>query len=137
MKFKAAHIEEKELYILRLDNFFDKNILEINNRVRKSKKLGSDFHLLSCKLLQKYFFKELFINVGLEIGNPSKYHSYELVSEGKAIVCERKDYSWAVAGRIPSAKNAHLNEALLFLKELKPNIKKCIVMSEAAHPQRK
>lgn len=99
-------------------------------------KKGKDFESQAgISLKNKYgqFFDKKSIN----IGNPPKAHIFDLVSEDGIIIAECKNYSWTNTGNIPAAKNAVLNEAVLFLLHTPVNSKKIIILRKDRHPKRR
>jgi len=64
--------------------------------------------------------------VKLLIGNPPKNHKFDLVSSDLKYVAECKCYSWTESDNVPSAKIAHINEAVFYLSFLPKEIQKYI-----------
>lgn len=74
----------------------------------------------------------------LPIGNPSKPHRFDLVSdeEPPRFVGECKNHGWTVSGIVPSAKLAFLNEAVLYLSHLPEGTVRFIAMRMDRHDRR-
>lgn len=99
-------------------------------------KKGRDFEDKVRQILEdkyKMSFKMKSINIGL----PPKAHNFDLVSEDGNIIVECKSHSWTESGKIPRAKMAILNEAVLFLSHVPTNSKKIIVLRKDNHAERK
>ena len=99
-------------------------------------KKGRDFEEKVRQVLEKKY-KTNFKSKSINIGVPSKAHIFDLVSEDGNIVVECKNYSWTETGKIPSAKTAFLNQAVLYFSYLPARSKKIIVLRKDNHPHRR
>ena len=66
--------------------------------------------------------------VKLQIGNSPKDHRFDIVNCDRQIAIECKRYTWTESGNSPSAKIAHINEAVFYLSFLPDTYKKYVVM---------
>ena len=96
---------------------------------------GRDFEERASQALQKKYGQKL-AKKAIDIGNPSKRHFFDLVSEDDNVIAECKNYSYTETGNIPSAKMAFLNEAVLYLSHVPPDRKKIIVLRREHHLRR-
>jgi hypothetical protein len=96
---------------------------------------GRDFEDRASQALQNKYGQK-FAKKAIGIGNPSKLHYFDLVSEDDRVIAECKNYSYTETGNIPSAKMAFLNEAVLYLSHVPPDRKKIIVLREEHHLRR-
>jgi len=99
-------------------------------------RIGKDFEF-SVRLALEKLYKMHFLEKSINIGNPSKSHKFDAVSENGSIVAEYKSYTWTESGNIPSAKMATLNEAILYLSNIPKGIKKIIVLKKDYCSKRK
>lgn len=98
-------------------------------------KKGRDFEEKARSVLEEKYgarFQMRAINIGM----PPKAHKFDLVSEDGNIVVECKNFSWTETGKVPSAKTAFLNQAVLFLSFLPSNTKKIIVLRKDNYSKR-
>jgi len=98
---------------------------------------GRDFQELAAQLISERLGLRFLLDHPLAIGEPTKLHRFDLVSEDQLHVGECKNYSWTESGNMPSAKMAFLNEAVLLLSHLPPTTNKFIAMRLDTHPRRR
>lgn len=104
----------------------------------KSQSLAENaFQNQVAELLSGYFGVSFGQNRPIAIGNPPKYHRFDLVSSDMRYIGECKDYSWTESGNAPSAKLAAVNEAIFYLSFLPRDVVRFVVMRRAVHPKRK
>lgn len=76
------------------------------------------------------------LEVKIPIGNPAKYHKFDIVNVDNRIAIECKRYSWTETGNVPSAKMGFTNEAAFYLSFLPDSYEKYIVLLKSCHPKR-
>ncbi len=100
---------------------------------------GRDFEAVALKALSVHFQIPFTSNHAIEIGSPAKFHRFDLVGlrgDQAVIAGECKCYSWTETGNVPSAKMAFINEALLYLSCLPPDVLRFVVLPLARHAKR-
>jgi len=95
------------------------------------------FQIIAAELLSDYFKVEFRQEYPVAIGHPPKNHKFDLVSTDERYIGECKDYSWTTTGKTPSAKIAHINEAVLFLSQLAPDVTRFIAMRKTTYPSKR
>ncbi|TES93511.1 MAG: hypothetical protein E3J87_02140 [Candidatus Cloacimonadota bacterium] len=89
---------------------------------------GKAFELKVSEALKKKY-KKSFSEKAIEIGHSPKKHKFDLVSEDEKIFVECKSLSWTKTDNVPSGKISTINEAVLFLANIKKRqIKRIIVL---------
>jgi len=89
---------------------------------------GRDFQKIAADILSNHYNIGFKIEHKIKIGDPLKEHKFDLVSNDLGYVGESKNYSWTKGGNIPSAKMAHINEAVFYLHHILQEKKRFIVM---------
>ncbi|MCG3177902.1 MAG: hypothetical protein BIFFINMI_00224 [Phycisphaerae bacterium] len=79
---------------------------------------GNAFRQLAANVLGEHWKLALESEVSLPIGNPPKYHRFDLASGDRKYVGEAKSYTWTESGNVPSAKMTCVNEAVFYLSHL-------------------
>ena len=95
------------------------------------------FQRLAARILGDRFKTEFRQEEALLIGQPPKYHKFDLVSPDGRYVGERKSYFWTGTGNVPSAKIATTNEAVLLLSLLPPVLTRFLVLRKDESPTRR
>lgn len=89
------------------------------------------------KIATSHFHTEFVSQKLVQIGNPSKNHSFDLVSIDESIIIECKNFTWTKANNVPSAKISTLNEAVLFFKLSPAAARKILVIRYSLDAKRK
>lgn len=89
---------------------------------------GKDFQVRASDALYAHFGIRFALEVPIAIGRPAKNHYFDLVSNDSKFVGECKNFCWTETGKMPSAKMASLNEAVLYLSLLPSETKRFIVL---------
>ena len=89
---------------------------------------GRDFQTKAAEILARHFKVGFRTEYPVPIGNPSKEHKFDLVSDDLYYIGESKNYSWTEGGNVPSAKMGFLNEAVFYLQHLPKDKKRFVVM---------
>ncbi len=76
---------------------------------------------------------ELPIYVGFK---HKKLHRFDLGSLAPEVLVECKNYAWTATGNSPSAKLAHLNEAVLYFWATPNSFRKLLFLARSEHPSR-
>lgn len=76
---------------------------------------------------------ELPIYVGFK---HKKLHRFDLGSLAPEVLVECKHYTWTATGNSPSAKLAHLNEAVLYFWAAPSSFRKLLFLAKSAHPSK-
>jgi hypothetical protein len=97
--------------------------------------VGRNFEIAVKKWFEEKYKVAFQENHGLKIGDPPKYHRFDLVSKDKKIAVECKCYTWTETGNVPSAKMGFANEAVFYLSFLK-DTETFLVMKKVEHPRR-
>jgi hypothetical protein len=106
------------------------------NANSQNSKIGKDFEIAVKAWFENHYNQRFNNNTPFDIGNPSKPHRFDVVSDDNQIVAECKCYSWTEVGNIPSAKMGFVNEAVFYLSLIR-NANTYIVMKKSVHPRRK
>lgn len=99
-------------------------------------KVGKQFQIKVANFFSKCSNHDFQIEKKIAIGNPSKLHSFDIVSNDNNSVIECKCYSWTETGNVPSAKMGFVNEAAFYLSFLPDDVEKIIIMAKSTHPKR-
>lgn len=94
-------------------------------------KIGKNFEDLARELLSKHYGKVFVCQKSLPIGNPSKLHRFDFVSDDNLIIVECKCYTWTGSGNLPSAKIGFINEAVFYMSYLPNSLTKIIVLKKS------
>jgi len=97
---------------------------------------GRDFQALAADIIGERLGVRLLQDEPISIERPVKLHEFDLVSEDRRHVGECKNYAWTETGNMPSAKMAFLNEAVLYLSHVPPDVHKFIVLRLDRHARR-
>lgn len=97
---------------------------------------GRQFQDLAAKALSARLGVRFQLDYPISIGDPQEAHRFDLVSEDQRYVGECKNYSWTETGKMPSAKMAYVNEAVLYLSHLPQDTHRFIVMRLDRHAKR-
>ena len=97
---------------------------------------GKSFQLLAARVLSNYFKVQIKTDKATLIGDPPKKHVFDLASTNGKYFGESKNYAWTETDKVPSAKLAFLNEAVLFLHQLPSGIVRFVVMRRDYSPYR-
>jgi hypothetical protein len=89
------------------------------------------------KKYKKKFSREKHIST-FQIGDPSKAHRFDVVSEDRTVVIECKCITWTESGKIPSGKIKSVNEAVFYLSFITDDtvVDKFVVIKKSEHDMR-
>ena len=96
---------------------------------------GKAFQILSAKALKLALSRDFDLEVPISIG-PGKPHSFDLATRERDIVVECKAFGFTASGNIPSAKITTLREATAYLRAVKGDVRRLLVVKRAPHPTR-
>lgn len=74
------------------------------NMNSENPKVSKAFQEMVCKSVEEYFQTDFDLEVAIPIGNPSRKHRFDYVSDDKRIVAECKCYTWTDTGNVQSGK---------------------------------
>ena len=94
---------------------------------------GRTFQEQVRKVLDNHFGIGFLTDYPVKIGNPPKEHKFDLVSSDHKYIAECKNFSWTETGKIPDAKMAKCDQALLYLSLVPINTKKLLIMRKDTH----
>ncbi len=90
--------------------------------------IGAAFQKQVRDIFQQIYGMEFELEKKIAIGDPPKYHRFDIVDEFGKIAIECKCCTWTGNGNVPSAKIGHTNEAAFYLSFLPDTFEKYIVM---------
>ena len=91
-------------------------------------KKGAEFQKQVKQWFQQYYGRAFKLEEKIAIGNPPKFHKFDIVDVNNSIVIECKCYTWTETGNVPSAKMGFCNEAAFYLSFLSNEYEKYIVL---------
>lgn len=96
---------------------------------------GKAFQLLCRDALKRVLGREFDLEVPIEIGG-AKPHAFDLATHERDIVAECKAYKFTVTGNNPSAKITALREAATYLRSIRGNVTRLLIIKQDLHPRR-
>lgn len=96
---------------------------------------GTAFQLRCRDALNQALNREFYLEVPIEIGG-GKYHRFDLVPKEQDIIAECKAFSFTATGNIPSAKITTLREAAMYLRSVRGNPMRLLIVKQDMHPKR-
>ena len=96
---------------------------------------GRAFQILCRDALKRALHRDFDLEVPIEIGG-GKCHPFDLATKGRDIVAECKAFKFTVSGNIPSAKITALREAAMYLRSIRANVTKVLIVKHDPHPIR-
>jgi hypothetical protein len=79
---------------------------------------GRNFQQQAARILGQHFGVRFCLEYPITIGDPPKKHKFDLASDNLMYVGECKNIDWTESGNVPSARLAHLNEAVFYLQHI-------------------
>lgn len=98
---------------------------------------GRDFQKRAAEILTRHFKVRFHTEFPILIGDPPKYHKFDLVSDDQRYIGECKNYSWTETGNVPSAKMGFINEAVFYLQHIPRDKERFIVLRRDVNVKRK
>jgi len=94
---------------------------------------GKLFQLRCRDALKRTLGREIDLEVPLEIGG--KVHSFDLATRERDFVAECKSFAFTATGNIPSAKITTLREAAMYLRSIREEVVRVLIVKEDPHPK--
>lgn len=94
---------------------------------------GKQFQSTVKRVLEARFGEPFEAEIALPIGEPPKFHAFDLVSRSRRVACECKAVTWTVSGNVPSAKITSLREAATYLSLLGPEVHRILAVQSSLH----
>jgi hypothetical protein len=96
---------------------------------------GKAFQVLCAKALRQALNRDFDLEVPISIG-PGKPHFFDLATPERDIIVECKAFTFTASGNNPSAKITTLREAASYLRAVKGDVQRLLIVKRAPHPKR-
>ena len=96
---------------------------------------GRAFQIVCRDALKQALHRDFDLEVPIEIGG-GKRHSFDIASNERDIVAECKAFRFTATGNNPSAKITTLREAAMYLRSIRGNVTRVLIVKYAPHPIR-
>jgi hypothetical protein len=96
---------------------------------------GRAFQVACRHALEQALGREFDLEVPFDLGG-IRPHSFDLASRERDIIAECKAFSFTAAGNNPSAKITTLREAAMYLRSMKGDVTRVLMVKRDVHPKR-